>query len=79
MSVFRVDPTFLHVWAFLHYIRLLRKKAEETTVVMMRLQYSEIRTLGLFVLLIIYLDRLFNFGLFDTVSNMKVQSNRQLS
>jgi hypothetical protein len=44
----------------------------------MRLQYSEIRTLGLFALLVIFLDRLFNDGLLGTVSNMKVQSNKQL-
>jgi len=44
----------------------------------MRVQYYEIRTLGLFVL-VIFLGRLFNEGLSDTVSNMKVQSNRQLS
>jgi len=38
----------------------------------MRLQHSKIRTLGLFVLLVIFMYRLFNGGLFDMVSNLKV-------
>jgi hypothetical protein len=44
----------------------------------MRLQHAKIRTLGLFVLGI-FMDRLFNDGLFDVILNFKVQSSIQLS
>ena len=45
---------------------------------MMRVQYYEVGTLGLFVLLIIFPGRLFNERLSDTVSNMKVQHNSRV-